>query len=1486
MQVGQLSWDATIQDSEFHAQINRIENGLISLTDRAKKSGDELEDVFKRAAVAAASYFSVQATTNFIRSIIETRGEFQQLEIAFTTMLRSKEKADALMKDVVQFAATTPFDLKQVASGTKQLLAYGFAAEDMQENLSMLGNVASGVGSQISDIIYLYGTLRASGRVTQMDINQFAGRGIPIYEELARVLKVNVDQVRDFVSAGKVGFKDIEASFRNMTAESGMFYNLMQEQSKSLTGQIANLQDAWESMLNEMGQSQEGLFSKSIEGVAYLVENYQKILDMIKLLIVSYGVYRAALIVNTLALSGMSAMELLHYGRLVMVQRAQRLLNATILANPYVAAAAAATILAAAMYTFADRSTQAEKAQAKLNDVMHDAETAVVEQTIKLKDLVDAAKDETKSKGEREKAIRNLNSISPEYLGNLTLEKIGTKEATEAIDEYIVALKKKAKEEALYNTRVELHKEIIAIDAGERDNLISDIVGFGKAFVGGSWAKHIAKTRQQAKEAAEETLKAIDDEVKKTLSENTSTEPIVDEVQNKKYWEDKKTEAQSALDALSIIDAQGEKGKALLKSIAEFDEKIAAYANKKTKGSKAENNLLSLLKDINDAERKALQSGLEKEESEIDRINERYDNLEKRAKELGLTPAVFARIDNARNTETGNEKQKQEIDDYKKTIDRQKEIFDAFEEHKIRIGEDRAKGMYSAEIGEFDNYIDYLKAELKKLEGDNSIGASLKRTSLNESLVKAEVDDSKKQAETYVKIIEQAQTFNQKILKIETDYQKAISENKVKLSHEELAVLNQKKEDEINTIKEAELQKLDAYKRSGEEILLFTRNQVQEQIKAMRSLLDNDEITGELRTQIESKLKGLEGVLKLGIDESNIKELERHREEIIKQIENRKKLKITTPENEKELQRLLDQLAEIQGKIVGINETGLKKFFEYLKGDAATVAQGLSDDLGYLSGSFHDLSSALGGVDTEAGYTLDTIGRLVEVGSDAAGAFASFASGDIVGGVTKTIKAVSGLFAIGKKVKEMNAAARKEVADFYENAIKGEKAYRDALKARELQIIRNNKAVLDGIRDEIKLRTEMNNQASKEANDIMRKLSGMDYVSGETYKHGTWFRKAKVTKHYESLRGKSFEDLSLLLEQGKLEGDAKVLVERLVELEQQGFDTTKVMADLAKEVEAIFTGTTSDNLSSSLLNMFKEGKTGVQDLANFFESTMQDAALSIFKNKVLDAAMAGFYEKFAESAMSGDILTDKEIADLKLLFDSITEGVTDQFENLEKITGLSFGKIAKDIGVSLESIQDGLADLFADPTAKAEDFGKKFEDIMKQSILNSFKKNALTKELEAFYNQFTELADSGNQLTKDEIAQLRFQYDKIIKDGQDKFKQMEAITGVEFKSNETAASGLGGAIRAQLTEETGSELTGLFRSYYEVVKSLLALQEREWKIANAFNKICGERLLAIQQNTLRTADNTDRLENIENHLARMAKNTDPDSFASKRAYTG
>jgi hypothetical protein len=229
-----------------------------------------------------------------------------------------------------------------------------------------------------------------------------------------------------------------------------------------------------------------------------------------------------------------------------------------------------------------------------------------------------------------------------------------------------------------------------------------------------------------------------------------------------------------------------------------------------------------------------------------------------------------------------------------------------------------------------------------------------------------------------------------------------------------------------------------------------------------------------------------------------------------------------------------------------------------------------------------------------------------------------------------------------------------------------------------LQSVRDNKTTLQGIKDELKIRQSQIAGWKAESDEIMGKLGGMSSIASETYKHGTWFRKAKVIKTYDSLEGKDYKQLSQLLSQGKLEGDAKALVERLKELEQKGHDAEKAIADLARQTSEIFTGTTSDNLANSLLGMFKEGKTGAQDLADFFKQTMDDAALSIFKNKVLAEAMETFYDEFAKKAKSDETLTDTEIGELQTLFDKLMGDAGRQFEELKKITGQNLGAPKED----------------------------------------------------------------------------------------------------------------------------------------------------------------------------------------------------------------
>lgn len=154
------------------------------------------------------------AVKELVSNIVKVRGEFQQLEASFNTMLGSEEKADALMQQLIRTAATTPFDLQSVAGGARQLLAYGENVENVNEDLIRLGNIAAGLNQPLSDLIYLYGTTMTQGRLYTADYNQFVGRGIPLGRELANVLGVAEGKVREMVEAGKVGFPKCSRPFR------------------------------------------------------------------------------------------------------------------------------------------------------------------------------------------------------------------------------------------------------------------------------------------------------------------------------------------------------------------------------------------------------------------------------------------------------------------------------------------------------------------------------------------------------------------------------------------------------------------------------------------------------------------------------------------------------------------------------------------------------------------------------------------------------------------------------------------------------------------------------------------------------------------------------------------------------------------------------------------------------------------------------------------------------------------------------------------------------------------------------------------------------------------------------------------------------------------------------------------------------------------------------------------------------------------------
>jgi hypothetical protein len=209
--------------------------------DSNSKSASLLGGAMKAGAVAVAALGAATATAGV--SAIKSAAGFEQTRIGLENMLGSADAAKSLLSDISKFAADTPFEFPELASATKQLVAFGFTGKDAFKTMTQLGDVSAAIGAPIGDLAYLMGTLRTQGRAFTVDIRQFAQRGVPIYEYLAQVLHTNTNELSGMIEAGKVGFPEVQKAFELMTSEGGKFHGAMAKQSKSLAGLWSTLSD-------------------------------------------------------------------------------------------------------------------------------------------------------------------------------------------------------------------------------------------------------------------------------------------------------------------------------------------------------------------------------------------------------------------------------------------------------------------------------------------------------------------------------------------------------------------------------------------------------------------------------------------------------------------------------------------------------------------------------------------------------------------------------------------------------------------------------------------------------------------------------------------------------------------------------------------------------------------------------------------------------------------------------------------------------------------------------------------------------------------------------------------------------------------------------------------------------------------------------------------------------------------------------------------
>jgi len=654
-----INLTVVIDNDEAIRKFRELQKTAKTVTSSVVTDADRMDIAMRRLATTLGQIGVGVSLAGLVKQIAQTRGEFQQLEVAFATLLQSKEKADALMSQMVELAAKTPFDLQGVASGARQLLAYGFAAEDITNTLTRLGNVAAGLGLNLQDLTWLYGTTAVQGRLYTRDVMQFQSRGIDLAGELATQLGKTRAEISQMVTEGKIGFSEVQKAIESMTNEGGKFHNLMQEQSKTITGLISNLGDALDMMFNDLGKSQEGVITGVLKGTISLVENYQKVLDILIPLVSAYGAYKATLILTAAAqkivvtAANIKAFFDLAKG-ITAAKDAQLLFNTAFNANPLGLALSVLTAIGIAVWKYSDGIYSAAKSQKQLNDsIAEAASSAAVEQSElgRLKGKLQAAKEGTEEynkirneiiekfgkydaglKAETltvETLAQKYNSLTDAILQSYNArqyEKFSREQtdlfeqtATKSYDKIFNKLIKKYGDELGTQYGVELQKAISdgSIKVLQNSAGILRISGLKdfEATIGGAlglttqfevYTGRVAKLIANIVEA-QEVLRETDDLARKRFgitaptpqsSTNTETPEQPQEVRNKSYWEGQKKEAEAALEAMDVSLKGTAKWNELIAKIAEYDSKIKQYSvsgKTVTDAAKAQKKLSDLI---------------------------------------------------------------------------------------------------------------------------------------------------------------------------------------------------------------------------------------------------------------------------------------------------------------------------------------------------------------------------------------------------------------------------------------------------------------------------------------------------------------------------------------------------------------------------------------------------------------------------------------------------------------------------------------------------------------------------------------------------------------------------------------------------------------------------------------------------------------------------------------------------------------------------
>lgn len=1357
----------TQQQAEARLSVKKLRDEYALYNDNAKEVVEKNNGIaisWKKALAVIGGAGVLKALGS---EIIRVRGEFQSMQTAIETMV-GKDMAGQLIPQIKELAKISPLTMSDMVGAEKMMLGFNIQAEDTIKYLKAISDISMGESSKFNSLTLAFSQMSAAGKLMGQDLNQMINAGFNPLQIISEKTGKSIATLKDEMSKGAVSAEMVQQAFIDATSAGGKFYNMSENASKTINGQLSMMQDALDSVFNELGTKSESVIMDGIQMTTSLIQNYETVGKVLAGLVVTYGTYRTAVMLVTAAESKHTLVEIGLTNARLLARKAQLALNAAMLTNPYVLLATAVVGLGVAMLAFRDSATEAEKAQRRFNEQQEEAKKQEEEHKQKIDSLVQSSRDIALSDLQRGRSLAELRKEYPKIFAQYDIETIKLAD--------ILKLKQQITEEDAKRAGEKQTKELSNIESEIKyyENLLKTLSG--QQGVDG-YVKKLKELRAMRDVMLQEKGKGISEQFISNLKDVNTNEfdRYISELEKRIRGKGENGTVKLRLP----IDIKGTLSDEAIYNVKDIKTLIDTAKSVKQTRIDSEKNKTTYKQDYEKAKKDWEDAKKKLSEIEKDKPKFTSKQYEEAKKQKETTEKAYKDLGGI----TGNALSKQEkaIEKQKKDQQKSAEELLSLRRQNQQAEIDLMKEGTEKKLKQID--LDYQKEldAIKKQEKDLSERQGGKLTSEQSIEISARYTNAENKREKDIadvskelnSILDKYRDYSAQRIAIEKQYQddekklrdglaKAKSDSEKKQYEDALKELEKQRKKTIDSISKSEIEDSGVWKMLMGDVDALPTDMLEQLLSDAEQLVKTTNLSA---TDMKAMMDTINNARQNLIARNPFKTLKEEYEKYQKAIKKGDK----------------------QGAFT--SWSNVEQASESIKSNISTLGSSLSS----LGTTFSD----------ELG---EGIQKAVDIINDGITAFEVFgktgekSAGDtvkgisgIVGIITTLVGTVMNAFDSTKAEQERNIEYQRRQEGYWDSINYQVERYLELLKEA---------AGNDYFATATQSLTTLEKAREKAYRDIVKSMPVGD-VDAVTFGLAQLFKSGKFAgKMTEYAFGgpQAKEIFDFIQANGGYDLQNKLISEeaiwamksnadiwsKLPEWMQQAIDKFVELNDQTKELEETLNEdlfqTTSQGLEEAILEGLKGGKRGIADFGEDFEEIMRNALLQSFVIDQLRGKAQEFYKKYtllADSDENGKLdLTAEEISDLRKDWNDIIKAATEEAKNIDAIVGgsSSSSQEASKKGFATAS-QDSIDELNGRFTA-LQIAG---EEIKNQSITQSQSLNILTMKADTLISINTEtrnIADDTRDLIASsylELVQISENTGAIIKPIQQMQKDMAEV---------------------------------------------------------------------------------------------------------------